>query len=142
MNITKINDDFSISPQITAENVGKIATLGFKTIINHRPDNEGGAEQPTSQEIAEAAQALGLKYYYIPVVPNAITAEQVEVLRRILVDTPTPILGFCRTGNRANTMYQQAKSSSSTKPNAIKAFFKNQCLVTKGARWLKSKLST
>ena len=40
--ITKLSDTFSTSPQITVDDVVAIAALGFKTIINNRPDGEGG----------------------------------------------------------------------------------------------------
>lgn len=147
--ITRISDKFSTSPQITVDDVAEIAALGFKTIINNRPDGEGGAEQPLSEAIKAAAESAGLTYVHIPVIPGNITEANVAECATFLLNTPTPILGFCRTGNRASNLYQQASnknshgSTSSAKQNwlmqKICNFFKNKCLITKLVRKLSSK---
>jgi uncharacterized protein (TIGR01244 family) len=147
--ITHISDKFSTSPQITVDDVAEIAALGFKTIINNRPDGEGGVEQPLSEAIKVAAESAGIKYVHIPVIPGNITEANVAECATFLLNTPTPILGFCRTGNRASNLYQQASnknshgSTSSAKQNwlmqKICNFFKNKCLVTKLVRKLSSK---
>jgi uncharacterized protein (TIGR01244 family) len=76
--LTKITDDFSTAPQISVNDMAEIAHLGFKTIINNRPDNEGGAEQPTSAQLGVAAEKLGLKYVHIPIIPNNIQPNQID----------------------------------------------------------------
>lgn len=53
--ITKQSDDFSTAPQISVDDVPEIAKLGFKTIINNRPDYEGGESQPTSAQLYKCA---------------------------------------------------------------------------------------
>jgi len=112
LTITKISDDYSTSPQITPNDIAEIAQLGFKTIINNRPDLEGGAEQPTSNVLAEVAKQYGLHYVYIPVVPNQIQDSQVDAFSQALSDAPKPVLGFCRTGNRASQMFTRANTKS------------------------------
>ena len=143
LTITKMTDDYSTSPQISPSDMAEIATLGFKTIINNRPDLEGGAEQPTSSAIADAAKQNGIHYVYIPVVPNQIQAGQVEAFRKALAAAPKPVLGFCRTGNRASQMYTRANAQPSA-PNAgpfqaMCAWMKSKCLITKLVRWVKTK---
>lgn len=142
MTITKITDTFSVSPQITPEEVAEIAKLGFKTIINNRPDNEGGEGQPKSADIKNAAEKHGLSYYHIPVIPNAIRDEDVEKFKQVLSEAPGPILGFCRTGNRASAMYQKATTVSNAEPKGLIAWLKSKCLITKCIRWCKSKCQT
>lgn len=143
LTITKITDDYSTSPQITPNDITEIAQLGFKTIINNRPDLEGGVEQPTSHAIAEAAKQHGLHYVYIPVVPNQIQDSQVDNFSQALSDAPKPVLGFCRTGNRASQMFMRAKNKSgqhSGNPfQAMCAWMKSKCLITKFVRWVKAK---
>jgi len=144
LSITRISETFSTSPQISADDVAEIAALGFKTIINNRPDSEGGAEQPTSDAIKSAADKAGLTYIHIPVIPGNITEANVSECASFLMHVPTPILGFCRTGNRASSLYQQASnknnpgSTSSAKQNWLMQkvcnFFKNKCLITKMVR--------
>lgn len=143
LTITKITDDYSTSPQIMPNDIAEIAQLGFKTIINNRPDLEGGAEQPTSNAIAEAAKHHGLNYVYIPVVPNQIQDNQVATFSQALSLAPKPILGFCRTGNRASQMFARANATTgqqSANPfQAMCAWMKSKCLITRFVRWVKAK---
>jgi len=103
--------DFSIAPQICVEDVAEIAQLGFKTIINCRPDGEGGSSQPPSEQIKVAAEKLGLAYYYIPVIPNNIQVEKIEEFESIYASAAKPVLGFCRTGNRVAKIFELAQVS-------------------------------
>ena len=77
-------------------------------MINNRPDNEGGPDQPKNAEIAVEAQKLGLAYAYLPVISGAFTAEQVAEMAHLLKTMPTPILAFCRSGARSTNLYQLA----------------------------------
>lgn len=108
MDIQRISPQFSICAQITAADLEQIAHQGYKTVINFRPDGEGGDSQPASEYLASQAALLGLNYLYLPVIPNQIQPAQVTTLQSALARHPGPVLGFCRTGNRANTIYQQA----------------------------------
>lgn len=106
--ITKHSALFSTCPQIQPEDIATIAALGFKTIMNNRPDNEGGTSQPTSAAIQKMADQLGLTYIHIPVTPGQITETNIADCRTLLTRAPTPILGFCKSGNRASSLYQRA----------------------------------
>ena len=56
MDIRKITDKTSVSPQITVEDMAAIKDAGFRAIICNRPDGEG-ADQPSFEEIEAAANA-------------------------------------------------------------------------------------
>lgn len=112
--INQQSADFSTAPQINADDVAEIARLGFKTIINNRPDLEGGPEQPTSAQIQAAAEAAGLSYVYMPVIPNNILPEQVSAFATAYAAAEKPVLAFCRTGNRANSIFKQALASTNS----------------------------
>lgn len=143
LNITKISDTYSTAPQIQPSDIAEIAQLGFKTIINNRPDLEGGAEQPSSDAIAEAAKQHGIQYVYIPVVPNQIQASQVDAFNQAFAEAAKPVLGFCRTGNRASQMYSRATaqqtSQTHTPLKAMCTWMKSKCLITRLVRWVKAK---
>lgn len=143
LNITKITDDYSTSPQISTGDIAEIAQLGFKTIINNRPDLEGGPDQPSSEAIAAAAKQHGIDYVYIPVIPNQIQASQVEAFSQALSTSAKPALGFCRTGNRASQMYTRAtaqpNSQTSSPLQAMCTWLKSKCLITRFAHWVKAK---
>ena len=100
---------FAVAAQLAVEQVADAAAQGFKTLINNRPDGEGGPGQPPSQAIAAAAQAQGLHYVYLPVVSGAITPEQVLAMRDTLQSAPQPVLAFCRSGARSTQLYALAQ---------------------------------
>jgi uncharacterized protein (TIGR01244 family) len=140
--ITKVSDDFSTAPQISVDDVAEVAQLGFKTIINNRPDNESGAEQPTSAQLKAAADQLGLNYIHIPVIPNNIEPSQIDAFSVAYNLAAKPVLGFCRTGNRAGNMFKLAQTNNSqpiTSPKGLVAWFKSKCLITRLWRWYKAK---
>lgn len=112
LQINQQSPDFSTAPQISVEDIAEIAKLGFKTIINNRPDNEGGASQPTSEQIRVDTEKLGLAYFYIPIIPNNIQSTQIEAFRAAYANAAKPILGFCRTGNRASSVLKLAFANS------------------------------
>ena len=109
-NITRHNDNFGTAPQISPSDLAEIAAMGFKSVINNRPDGEGGAEQPASEVIAAAAKAAGLHYEHLPVVSGQITEAQAKKFAELLATLPGPVLAFCRSGARSQNLYQLANS--------------------------------
>lgn len=99
---------FGTLGQIDPSHVAEIAKHGYKSVINNRPDFEGGPDQPRNAEIQAQAEALGLHYAFLPVVAGAITHEQVIEMARLLKTMPEPILAFCRSGARSTNLYQMA----------------------------------
>ena len=51
MDIHKLSPFLSVSPQVRTADVAELARLGFKAIINNRPDGES-EDQPTHEELA------------------------------------------------------------------------------------------
>ena len=106
--ITCHNDQFGTLGQIDAIHLAEIANQGYKSVINNRPDEEGGPDQPKNADIEAEAKRLGLNYVYLPVVPGAFTPAQVQEMARLLNELPGPILAFCRSGARSTNLYQLA----------------------------------
>lgn len=96
--------EFAVSPQITAADIPALASAGFKTIINNRPDGEE-AGQLTAAEAREIAEANGLNYVHIPVKIPALTAETVEEFRAAIKDNPAPFLAHCKSGTRSCVLW-------------------------------------
>lgn len=139
LNITKVNEEFSTTSQIAESDIPEIAALGFKAIINHRPDGEGGAEQPLSESIKNAAEKAGIAYLHIPVIPGNITPDNVAICQAFLAEAPKPVLGFCKTGMRASGVYQRASvPNHKQSPLAkISAWMKDKCLIRRLWRTIK-----
>ncbi len=110
---TRHTDHFASAPQISPADVAHIAALGYRTLINNRPDGEGGIEQPTSAEIEAAAAAAGLRYAYLPVVSGQITEPQARRFAELLATSPKPVLAFCRSGARSQNLFRMASGRGS-----------------------------
>lgn len=101
MKINKINNYYSVSEQITVDDIQKIKDNGFKTIICNRPDNES-TDQPKHSEIMEVAKSLDVNFYFIPIIPGQFTKENIEDFKKIESDKQNqPMFAFCRTGTRS-----------------------------------------
>ena len=105
LQIIALTHDFAVSPQLATTDFSALAQQGFKTIINNRPDGEGGGAQPTSREMERAASVAGLHYVYLPVVSGSITPEQVQAMHKVLITAPKPTLAFCRSGARSAQLF-------------------------------------
>lgn len=109
--ITRQSEHFATAPQVAAEDMQDIARQGYRTVINNRPDGEGGAEQPTSASLEQAAIQAGLTYIHQPVISGQLTPEQAAEFGAHLAAAPQPVLAFCRTGTRATNLYRMAMQS-------------------------------
>jgi uncharacterized protein (TIGR01244 family) len=106
--VQQLSADVCVAPQLEPSAMAWAASQGFKSIINNRPDFEGGADQPTSEVIEAAAKAAGLSYAYLPVQPAVQTPEEIARFGQLLAELPKPILAFCRSGTRAGKLYRAA----------------------------------
>jgi len=111
MDIRKIDDQFSVSPQIEPTDMGAVAAAGFKSVIINRPDGEGPG-QPTSGEVTKAAQAAGLQVAYIPVISGQLTQTNLTEFAQATQNLPTPILGYCRSGTRSATLWSLTQAAN------------------------------
>lgn len=106
MDIRPINAEYSVSGQISAEDLDAIKDAGFKSIVCHRPDHES-PDQPDFAAIAARAEELGLAIAHIPVGPMGVTADAVRAMVDALDSMERPMLGYCRSGARSTAIYQQ-----------------------------------
>lgn len=103
MNIRQITEDYSVTGQISVEDVAKIKDAGFKTVISNRPDSEDGAIPHDA--IESAVRAAGLEFRYIPVISGQVSQENVDDQAKALAEMPTPVLAYCRSGGRCANLY-------------------------------------
>jgi sulfide:quinone oxidoreductase len=106
MDIRKITDDLSVSPQISVGDVAGIAAAGFRAVICNRPDGES-ADQPRSDDVAAAVKASGMEWRMQPV--RQIGRADVDAFDKLLAELPKPVLAFCRSGTRCTTLWSLAE---------------------------------
>ncbi len=109
--IQPLSAEVCVAPQLDADAMAWAAQHGFRSIVNNRPDHEGGPDQPTSAVIEAAAKAAGLQYVWQPVLPAVQTPEDIARFAALLAELPKPILAFCRTGTRSGKLYRAATGS-------------------------------
>ena len=107
MDIRPIDNDYSVSGQITAADLDEIKAQGFKSIVCNRPDEEEPG-QPAFAEIAARAAELGIGIRHIPVGRMGLTPEGVTEMVDAVEDMPKPMLGYCRSGARSTAIYEQS----------------------------------
>ncbi|MDX1818228.1 MAG: TIGR01244 family sulfur transferase [Marinobacter sp.] len=111
MDIRKIDDTISVSPQISVEDVAEAARLGFKTLVANRPDHEEPG-QPAMADIAAAAKEHGLEWVYLPVESGNITDADVDAFAPMIRDAEKPVLAFCRSGTRCTVLWALSSARS------------------------------
>lgn len=103
-----LSPNFSVAPQLTAEDIARAAAEGYRTLINNRPDGEAPG-QLSAKQAREAAEAAGMTYleaaFAGPPPPQAV-----EATIQWLSEAETPILAYCRTGTRSTTVWALAQA--------------------------------
>jgi len=102
--IRKLTESFSVSPQISLSDIADIAALGYKTIFCNRPDQES-PDQISIKDIELEAQKFSINVVFQPVVSGQIYDAQVSDFYSNFVNSDKPILACCRTGTRCSILW-------------------------------------
>jgi len=97
--IRPVTAAFAVAPQIETADLTDIAAHGYRLVINNRPDHEA-EDQPTSDEMAMAAEVAGLDYVHIPV-RGGPTQDQAVAMKAAVDAADGAVLAFCRSGTRS-----------------------------------------
>jgi len=103
MNLQNLNQNIYIADQIDLSDLEEFNRLGIKTVVNNRPDQEINA--PQSAQVAQRSKELGLNYHYLPIMPGEYLVENISALTNILATINSPLVAYCRTGNRSTTLW-------------------------------------
>ena len=101
----------SVGGQIQLADLALLKARGIEVIVNNRPDGEA-PDQPSHDEVANAAQELGLRYHFIPVSPRGLTEENVSAMQEVLCEEDGAIFAYCRSGNRSSILIQAAAQAA------------------------------
>ena len=111
METTQISDKCSTCGQLETDDLAEVKTLGFRSLICVRPDGEAKG-QPTFGEIQDCAKAQGLQARYVPVKPSGATEANHIAISKALAELPEPVLGYCRSGQRAATLWHARRDTA------------------------------
>lgn len=118
-----ITDHYSVSEQISLDDVNTLAKSGVTLIICNRPDNEEEG-QLNFAKVAEQANANNISAIHIPFSGGQMQPEDVEAFKQAIKGAQN-VHAYCRTGNRSTQIWQasqeptiqpQAAASASPSP--------------------------
>ncbi|MGH8157489.1 MAG: TIGR01244 family sulfur transferase [Rhodanobacter sp.] len=104
MQLHQLTEQLSVAAQLAPEDMADLATAGFRSVINNRPDGEA-EDQPTNALLAAAAASHGLDYRHLPVVSGQVSDQNAVDFSEALRSLPSPVLAFCRTGTRSCSLW-------------------------------------
>ncbi len=108
--VRAVAPDVCVAPQLSPEAMAEAAAMGFKSVVNNRPDFEHGPDQPSNESIAAAAKAAGLEYRFLPVDGGYQSPEEIAAFAQLLAELPRPLLAFCRSGARSTRLFMAASA--------------------------------
>ena len=113
MNKIQINENFSVSEQLTVDEIKSLADDGVKVVICNRLDGEE-TNQISCAEIEAAARACGIDFVHIPVPGRVIPEETLNEFVKVIDSCNDKIHAYCRTGTRSSIFWglSQARSHS------------------------------
>lgn len=115
--IRPVTDAFAVAPQLSPSDLAEAAALGYRLLINNRPDGEAPG-QPSAAEMAAAAQAAGLDYVHIPVVGGPGPA-QVAAMADVVARSGVKTLAFCRSGTRSIITWSLGRRAAGADVNEL-----------------------
>jgi sulfide:quinone oxidoreductase len=119
----KLNEEISVTTQLSPEDIAQAKAQGFKSIICNRPDNEEET-QPNFCLLQDHADNHGLEIKHLPVPCPNVTVNDIHEFRQCLEELPKPVLAFCKTGTRSTTLWansQKGKIDNQSIQNSCKS---------------------
>ncbi len=104
MDFKQISENYAAKGQILSQEMSEIANLGFKTVINNRPDGEEMG-QPVNDDLKAAAEAAGLSYVFIPMTLPTLSPALVTQHHMAIEASDGPVFAFCRSGTRSTILW-------------------------------------
>jgi uncharacterized protein (TIGR01244 family) len=113
---TPLKDNIYVTSQISAQDISQIKQQNFLTIIDIRPDGEAD-NQISSDGMQAVSKAANIEFYYLPVQKSVLPIQQAEKLAKIIEQSSSDVLLYCRSGNRATRTYALALAMTVNGPS-------------------------
>lgn len=112
--IAYLTPDFAVTGTLNEADFRIAAAMGFRSIINNRPDGEE-ADQLSGTDEARLAAEYGLGYRFIPAAKlDLFSDEVVGEMQSAMKSLKGPILAHCKAGMRSAIAW--AAATSHTQP--------------------------
>jgi uncharacterized protein (TIGR01244 family) len=107
MDFRSLDQDYAVTGQLQPSEIPAVAAAGFKSIVCARPDREDNG-QPSFCDVAREAERAGLMIVHVPV-SGALSQGAFVKFEQAMQTMPRPVLGYCRSGGRAASLYSLLK---------------------------------
>ncbi|MCV2865250.1 TIGR01244 family sulfur transferase [Defluviimonas sp. WL0075] len=101
MEFRYLTPNYAVSPQITPEDVPAVKAAGFVSVICNRPDAEI-PEPIQAVHLRAAVEAAGMVFVDNPLIPGALTPENIATQARVQAEARGPVFAYCASGNRSS----------------------------------------
>lgn len=106
MQIMQLNEQVSVSAQITVDDIPEIVAQGVEMLVCNRPDEEDAGQTPYD-EIRAAAQAQGLDTRLLAFSSYHISKPDRDALVELIKEGKKMHL-YCRSGARSRRLWREA----------------------------------
>ena len=113
----QLNEQFSVSDQITTDDIAEIASHNVELVICNRPDDEE-PEQPKYADIKKAIESHGMKAELLDFSSYHIDETQRDKLIPF-IHTGQKIHLYCRTGSRSTRLWRSTVHLTMSEPETV-----------------------
>ncbi len=95
-----LRPDLAAAGQPSAEALGRLGAMGFRTVVSLRTTPEGPADEQTIVE------SQGLRYVQVPITPETFALADADAVQKVLDDPEAgPVLLHCASSNRVGGVW-------------------------------------
>lgn len=127
----QITDNYSVSEQISLDDVDALAESGVTHIICNRPDGEEEGQLPFA-DVAAYAKEKNIHAEHIPFAGGQMTASDITAFQAAIQNAEN-VHAYCRTGNRSSQIWQAAQDASTASSSQGNAATTQYDVVVVGA---------
>lgn len=104
-----ITPDFAVSGALDAADIAGLATAGFRSVLNNRPDGEEPGQVTAAAE-GRLVRAAGLAYGHVPASKlDLLSAKVADAQLKALRKLDGPVLAHCKSGQRSAMLWAAAR---------------------------------
>ncbi len=104
MELRPLSPRYSVSPQISVEDIPALVEAGIALVICNRPDQEV-PDSHKAEVIGAAARAAGLRFEVLALTHQTMTPENVARQRALIDAARGPVLAYCASGTRCSVVW-------------------------------------
>ena len=117
MKINVLDDQVSVSEQITVDDIKLLVEDGVKVVVCNRPDGEAEG-QASAAEIEAFAIVKGMRFIHIPFTGGNLSEQQVTDFGLALAGGER-LHAYCRTGNRCSIIWARARAEAGVSHDSL-----------------------